>query len=305
MMTRITRREFVQVAGGTAAGVTTLHAMANQDEAGNSPRPRNIRKAVKLGMVHGDLTVLEKFRLLKNLGFDGVEVGSPDGPDHDAVIRARDETGLIVHGVVCTEHWKSPLSHPDAAVREKCRDAITTAIHACRRYGGTTVLIVAGRVNEQIAYGDAYTRCQQEIRKLLPIAAENEITLAIENVWNDFLLSPIEAARFVDEFDSPWIGWYFDVGNIVRYGWPEHWVKALGRRIVKLDIKEYSRKKQFAEGPWKGFDVKLLEGDCNWPAVMTALDKIDYRGWATAELSGGDAAWLKDVADRMDRIIGS
>jgi hexulose-6-phosphate isomerase len=305
-MTRITRREFVQVAGGAAAGVTALHALGRQDDPSAPARaPRDIRKAVKLGMVQGDLSVLEKFRLLKNLGYDGVEVGSPAGPDHDAVIQARDETGLAVHGVVCTEHWKSPLSHPDAAVREKCRRAIETAIRASRRYGGTTVLIVAGRVNEQIAYGDAYVRCQEEIRKILPVAAENEITLAIENVWNDFLLSPVEAARFVDELDSKWLGWYFDVGNVVRYGWPEHWVKALGKRIVKLDIKEYSRKKQHAEGPWKGFNVKLLEGDVNWPAVMAALDEVGFRGWATAELSGGDAAWLKDVADRMDRIIAS
>ncbi|MCP3906027.1 MAG: sugar phosphate isomerase/epimerase [Planctomycetes bacterium] len=304
-MSRITRREFVQSAGGAAVGVTALHALAQQEPSAAPRRPRNIRKAVKLGMVAGDLTVLEKFRLLKNLGYDGVELGSPSDLDRDEVLRARDETGLVIHGVVCTKHWKHPLSHPDASERERCRHAMEAAIRDCRVYGGTTALLVAGVVNGSIDYADAYRRSQEEIRRLLPVAAEHEVTIAIENVWNHFLLSPLEAARFVDELESPWIGWYFDVGNVVNYGWPEQWVRTLGRRIVKLDVKEFSRTKRDKEGLWKGFNVKLLEGDCNWPAVMAALDEISYTGWATAELAGGDAAWLKDVADRMDRIIAS
>ena len=105
--------------------------------------------------------------------------------------------------------------------------------------------------------------------------------------------------------ESTMIGWYFDVGNIVNYGWPEHWIEALGPRILKLDIKEYSRKRRDAEGLWKGFGVKLLEGDCDWPAVMRALDEIGFEGWGTAEVSGGGRARLQDIADRMDRIFAS
>ena len=137
------------------------------------------------------------------------------------------------------------------------------------------------------------------------MAQETGIKIAFENVWNNFLLSPLEAARYVDEFESPLVGWYFDVGNIVRYGWPEHWVHILGKRILKLDIKEYSRKKSDQEGLGKGFGVELLEGDCDWPAVIKSLREIGYTGWGTAEIPGGDRERLKEIASRMDRIFAS
>ena len=165
-----------------------------------------------------------------------------------------------------------------------------TAIRDCARYGGSTVLLVPAVVSKEVSYRDAYERSQAEIRKVLPLAKELGVKIALENVWNNFLLSPLEAARYVDEFESEWIGWYFDVGNVVNYGWPEQWVEVLGERILKLDVKEFSRTKRNDEGLWKGFGVKLLEGDCDWPAVMKALDGVGYEGWATAELAGGDAA---------------
>ena len=135
----------------------------------------------------------------------------------------------------------------------------------------TTVLLVPAVVNKEVSYADAYTRSQAEIRKALPLADELGIKIALENVWNNFLLSPLEEARYIDELDSPMVGAYFDVGNVLRYGWPEHWITTLGKRILKIDIKEFSRKKQNEEGLGKGFDVELLEGDCDWPAVMAAL----------------------------------
>ena len=167
------------------------------------------------------------------------------------------------------------------------------------------MLLVPAVVNKQVSYVDAYRRSQEEIRTVLPLAAELEVTIAIENVWNNFLLSPIEAARYLDELESPWVGWHFDVGNVVTYGWPEHWIRTLGRRIVKLDVKEFSRAKRDAEGLWKGFQVELLEGDCDWPAVMKALDDVGYEGWATLEVSGGDARRLSDLSARLERIIAS
>jgi hexulose-6-phosphate isomerase len=267
--------------------------------------PRAIKKAVKLGMVKGDLTLAEKFQRLADLGFHGVELSSPNGHDPDEVLEARDRSGIAIHGVVCSEHWRSPLSHPDDAVRARCRAAVETAIDDAKRYGGTSVLLVPAVVNKSISYADAYERSQAEVRSLLPKAADASIHILFENVWNQFLLSPLEAARYVDEFESPWVGWYFDVGNIVNYGWPEQWVRILGKRIVKLDIKEYSRGRRDNEGLWKGFGVKLLDGDCDWPAVMTALDEIGFHGWATAEIPGGDAERLREIAERMDRIIAS
>jgi len=140
---------------------------------------------------------------------------------------------------------------------------------------------------------------------LIPYAEETGIKIAIENVWNNFLISPLEAARYIDELDSEMVGWYFDVGNIVRYGWPEQWIRILDKRIMKLDVKEYSRKKQSEEGIWKGFDVELMEGDCNWPAVMEALDDIGYNGWASAEVPGGDRKRLEDISKRMQKIFKS
>ena len=265
-------------------------------------RPK-LKKCLKFGMVEAKISIEDKFRLLKDLGFDGVEMDSPNTLDNKEILKARDKTGLEIPGVVNSVHWRRPLSHPDPNVRAECVDSMKTALKDCKEYGGTTVLLVPAVVNPEISYEDAYTRSQEEIRKLLPVAEETGIKIAIENVWNNFLLSPLEAARYIDEFNNPMIGWYFDVGNIVRYGWPEHWIRTLDKRILKLDIKEFSRKKEREEGTWKGFDVKLGDGDCNWPVVMDALEDIGYNGWASAEVPGGDEMRLKEISERMDKIF--
>ena len=263
-----------------------------------------IKKAVKFGMVQEEgLSVMEKFQLLKGLGFDGVELDSPSSLDRDEVIAARDATGLPIHGVVDSVHWQKTLSDPDATVRAEGLAGLMTAIGDAHAYGASTVLLVPAVVNKRVSYADAYTRSQTEIRKALPVAVELGVKIAFENVWNMFLLSPLECARYVDEFESDQVGWYFDVGNVVNYGWPEHWIHTLGSRILKLDIKEYSRAKRDQEGPYAGFRVPLGEGDCDWPAVVQALDEIGYAGWATAEIAGGDTERLREIAERMDRIL--
>ncbi len=263
----------------------------------------SITKAVKFGMVEEDISILEKFQLLKSLGFDGVEMDSPSELDRDEVIAARDETGLPIHGVVDSVHWRKTLSDADPAVRAEGLDGLKTALDDAHAYGASTVLLVPAVVNKTVSYAEAYQRSQAEIRKVLPLAQEHGVKIAIENVWNMFLLSPLEAARYIDEFESESIGWYFDVGNIVNYSWPEHWIRTLGPRILKLDIKEYSREKRDNEGPYAGFRIEIGEGDCDWPAVNQALADIGYQGWATAEVSGGDTARLRDIAARMDRIL--
>jgi hexulose-6-phosphate isomerase len=159
-------------------------------------------------------------------------------------------------------------------------------------------------VNKNVTYNEAYERSQAEIRKAIPLAEELGVKIAIENVWNQFLLSPMEAARYVDEFNSPMVGWHFDVGNIINYGWPEQWVRILGKRIAKLHIKEFSRGRRDKEGLWKGFSVDFLKGDNDWPAVMKALDDIGYTGWGIAEQPGGDSPeGLKKLVDGMDQIF--
>lgn len=310
------RRSFIRTAGGMAAlgalapsmangsGMTTHRAQDESTDRTAKPRP-GLKKAVKYYMVQPGETVLEKFELLKSLGFDGIELDAPSGLNRQDVMEATERTGLPVHGVVDSVHWSKPFSHPDSKVRAEGVAALEQAIDDAHAYGATSVLVVPAVVNKGVSYADAWDRSIREISQVLPLAEERGIRIAFENVWNHFLLSPLEAARYVDAFESDHVGWYFDVGNIVNYGWPEQWIRILGKRLFKLDIKEFSRKKRDEEGLWKGFNVPLLEGDCDWPAVMAALDDIGYEGWGTAEIGGGDRAYLADVAQRMDRIFAS
>ena len=251
------------------AAATTIGVPSIAEPKALKPK---IKKSLKIEMVKEGDTIMDKFKLLKELGYDGVELSSPHEFNHREILEAKQKTGLEIPGVVNSQHWKLPLSHPDPAIRKQCSDSVITSMNDCKMYGGTTVLLVAGVVNEKISYADAYKRTQEEIRKLLPYAEKTGIKIAIENVWNNFLISPVEAARYVDEINHPLLGWYFDIGNILRYGWPEHWIETLDKRIMKLDVKEYSRKKQNDEGLWKGFDVELMEGDNNWPVIMQSLE---------------------------------
>ncbi len=301
------RREFLKNgAGAVALAVAAPYAFAaeeKQPEAAPAPK-RPIKKGIMWDTVGVKGSVAEKMKAIKEAGFQGVEMMSH--MDQDEVLRARDETGLIIPSVCGTKHWDKPLSHPDPKVREEGLGALKQTLRDAKRYGASSVLLVPAVVTKEISYADAYTRSQVEIRKAIPLAEELGVKIACENVWNQFLLSPLEAARYVDEFNSPAIGWHFDVGNILNYGWPEQWIRILGKRIQKLHIKEFSRKKRDSQGLWKGFDVKLLEGDNNWPAVMKALDDIHYTGWAMTEQAGGDSPeGLKDLAQRFEKILAS
>lgn len=296
----LTRRRFLQTTGATLAATSLSQSTATQLAAAESSA-HGLRKAVKYSMITTKGSVLEKFQLLKKLGFEGVDITSR--LDYKEVRQAVKKTGVIAHGVVSYDHWRKPLSHPAPEVRAEGLESFLGAIKDAKEYGGTTVLLVPAVVNKNVSYGDAYRRSQTEIRKALPLAEKLGIKILLENVWNNFLLSPVELARYIDEFESEMIGAYFDVGNIIRYGWPEHWILELGSRIGKLDIKEYSRKLQNSKGPRAGFGVKLGEGDCDWPAVMKALKTIGYKGWATAEVRGGEEERLRDISQRMDRIF--
>mgnify|MGYP001034434401 CR=1 FL=1 len=287
MALRVSRRLFMGAAGAAAFG----SVLAVPDRSGSKGRAAagqlagRIKKAVKFQMVREKLSVVDKFKLLKDLGFDGVEAYHRMKLDPAELVRARDATGLPIHGVTGAGH------------------DLAGAIELARVCGATSVLVVAGRVNKQTRYDENYRATQQWIREAIPLAQKHGLRLLIENVWNNFLLSPLEMVRYIDELDTETVGSYFDVGNVVRFGWPEQWIRILKHRIGKLDIKEYSRKKQMNEGLRKGFDVELGEGDCDWPAVRKALAEINYRGWATAEVPGGDRKRLADIAQRMDRVL--
>lgn len=297
------RRDFLKKTSlGIAASTISFNPLTALDRPGNPAQGLKLKKSLKFGMVKEDLSIMDKFKLLKDLGFDGVELETPNDFSMKEVLAARDKTGLEIPGVVCGATWKSQLSHRDPAVREQGVKLVKQSLNNCKEYGGTTVLVIPGVVDAGTSYQDAYVRSQGEIRKLFSEVEKTGVKIAFENVWNNFLLSPLECARYVDEINHPMIAWYFDVGNVVRYGWPEHWIEVLDKRILKLDVKEYSRKKQFDEGAWKGFDVEFLEGDCNWPAVNAALRKVGYSGWASAEVAGGDRKRLLTISQKMDEI---
>jgi L-ribulose-5-phosphate 3-epimerase len=303
------RRDFIQLSGAGLAGAALARAPLGQRLAASpsSLRPPgsevHLRKAVMIGMVGGDLSLLEKFRLLKELGYDGVELDSPNDLELEHVLEAREETGLEIHGVVNSVHWRTPFSDPDDEVLELAHAGMRTALRDAQAYGADTVLLVPAVVNREVSYAAAYERSQAEIRKVVPLAEELGVTIAIENVWNHFLLSPLEFAAYVDSFESPRVGAYFDIGNIVTYGWPEQWIRTLGPRIRKLHVKEFSREKRDQEGFRAGFRVEIGEGSIEWDEVMESLREVGYSGWATAEVTGGDRERLREVRERMERVL--
>jgi L-ribulose-5-phosphate 3-epimerase len=302
----IDRRALLKSAalGAVAIGLAGANISLAADSASAEGATR-MKKSLKFGMVTGPGSVLDKFKMLKEVGFDGVELDSPTTLDKKEILKARDATGLVINGTVDAVHWKQPLSSPDSEVRAGAVAALRTALRETKEFGGTSVLLVPAVVSKEISYDDAYSRSQAEIRKAIPVAEETGVTIALENVWNNFLVSPLETARYIDEFESPLIAAHFDVGNVLRYGWPEQWIRILGKRVFKLDIKEYSLKKANEEGLGKGFNVELLEGDCDWPAVMRALADIGYTGWAAAEVPGGGRERMAEISQRMDRIFAS
>ena len=296
------RRTFVTTSVRTATAFTAL--AAGKTFAADATTPRQMRKGIMYATIKLPGSVLDQFKVVKAAGFDGVEPMSH--MSQTEVIDAFKACGLAPASVCCATHWKNPLSDPDPSVRATGVRGLEQALRDAKAYGATSVLLVPAVVNKKVAYQDAYTRSQTEIRKVLPMAKELGVKIAVENVWNQFLMSPLEAARYIDEFESEAIGWHFDVGNVITYGWPEQWIRILGKRIQKLHIKEYSRAKRDKTGPSSGFDVKFLEGDNDWPAVMKALDEIGYHGWGIAEQPGADSPeGLQDLANRMGKIFAS
>jgi L-ribulose-5-phosphate 3-epimerase len=272
-----------------------LAPLAGPTSAGTREPSKNPwKKAFMLGGVTKG-SPLASFQLLKDAGFEGVELISPNNFDLNDVLSARDRTGLTIHGVSGSRHWQDALSDPDPQVVARGMAAIRQEFADCKAYGGTTVLVVPAVVNRKVGYRDAYKRSQKCIRELIPDAEKHGVRIAIEEVWNKFLLSPLEFARYIDEFESPWVGAYFDVGNVVEFGYPEEWIRELGKRILKVHIKEYKKERRF--------NYKLGEGEIDWAAVRTALSDAGYKGWVTAEVGFGNLDALKDVVRRMNELL--
>lgn len=297
MTNLLNRRDFLKQTNGVLAAA----ALGTAALAAPAPdKKRKLRKAVMYATISYKGSVLEKFQALKDAGFEGVEPMSH--MDQDEVAAALEKTGLKAASVCCNTHWGKPLSHPDEKVRREGREGLQRALHDAKRYGATSVLLVPGVVNDKVPYDDCFKRSVAEIRQVIPVAQETGVKIAIENVWNNFITKPEQAKAFLDALDSPHVGWHFDIGNVLRYGEPQDWIPVLGKRILKLHIKEFSRSET------KRFNVKLLEGDNKWPAIMKALDDVGYEGWGISEQPGGqskDAAALKELSERMDKVFAS
>lgn len=266
---------------------------------------RPFKIAVKSGMIAGGKTILDKFQIAKEAGFDGVEPGGPLTETDLAEMQAAiEKTGVVVPGMVCPKGGRQ-MGSSDEKLRLEGVELFKTTLRQCKALGGTTVLMYPGVVDEKQRYAEVYENLLRSTREVLPVAEETGVKIALENVWNNLFLSPLDAVRFVDTIGSPYCGWFFDIGNVARYGWPEHWVQALGgKRIFKLDIKDYSTKKHMESGPRAGFDCEIGEGDINFAAVMKALDEVGYAGgWISAEVKGGDVARLKDIVSRVQRVL--
>jgi hexulose-6-phosphate isomerase len=291
-VTLVGRRGFVQ----SAATFSALAVLGRSSAAAGSPK-----KAVLISMLPRELGYLDRFKLAVDAGFAGIEMRTiADAKEAETVREASSRSGLRIHSVMNSEHWSSPLSSDDRAVVDRSVAGMETSLRNAKLWGADAVLLVPAVVNAQTSYRDAWTRSQRVIReRILPLAAELRIVVAVEEVWNKFLLSPLEFARYVDELDSPWVKAYFDVGNIVFYGYPQDWIRTLGSRIVKVHLKDFQLDRSGGRFAWKN----IGEGDIDWQEVRRALSDIGYHGWMTTEISGGDAAYLKDVVARLDRFL--
>jgi len=285
----VNRRRFLQTAAVTTAVLPSL--VQTSSAAGSE-----IRKAVLIGMLPKQLSYVERFNLAKRVGFEGLEAQTVTEPSVVQEIKeAAGQAGLKIHSVMNMDHWKYPLSSADAKVVDQSIKGMETSLRNAKEWGADVVLLVPAVVNPETSYKDAYTRSQKRVREMIPLAKELGVVIGIEEVWNKFLLSPLEFARYIDEIDSPWVKAYFDVGNVVLFGYPQDWIRVLGKRIVKLHLKDFkSETKQF---------VPLREGSVNWVEVRKAIDEIGFKGYATVELEDGDEAYLREVSARVDKII--
>jgi L-ribulose-5-phosphate 3-epimerase len=302
MATPTSRRRFLKQAGAaSAAAVSTVSgavrisaAPAAAQSPGGAPA-----KAVLISMLPRELSYQDRFALAKDVGFAAVEMQTVDDPaEAESIAKASQAAGFPIHCVMNAEHWRSPLSSADPAVVERSVQGMLTSIRNAQLWGAGAVLLVPAVVNPATRYQDAWTRSTRVIReRLLPAAEKAGVIIAVEEVWNKFLLSPIEMNAYVDSFGSKYLQAYFDVGNVMFYGFPQDWIRTLGSRICRVHLKDFKVEKNTYS--W----MNLGEGAVDWPEVRRALHEIGYSGYVTTEIAAGDRAYLADVVTRLDRFL--
>ena len=295
----LSRRRLMQ---GTAALLASHPFLANAGESSEVGLQGRIYKTLKIGMVQVPGSLSDKFKAVKASGFSGIELNSP-GMNVEETKRAIVESGLPVDGTVNSGHWSIRHTSPQSEERAQALENLKTAIRDTHAVGGHTVLLVVGHGKDG-PEDEIWSRAVENISQAIPVAAEYGIYIAIENVWNHFLYdhdggtdqTADKFARFIDEFNSPWVGMQFDIGNHWKYGSMGNWIRALNKRVMKLDLKGFSRQ----EDKFK----KIGEGDLDWVDVRRALAEIGFVGWAAAEVGGGGPGRLREISANMDRVFG-
>ncbi|MFN7562555.1 MAG: sugar phosphate isomerase/epimerase family protein [Prosthecobacter sp.] len=251
-----------------------------------------IRKSLKWSMAEKaakGMPLVEAFKKLRECGFEGVEPSLLFG--HVTLENAAEwavagkEAGLVIDGTVGGR-----------------AETLEKGLEITKKLGGDSMLVVLAYPEDkpiQQTWREAVAR----MKEAAPVAEKLGVRLLIENVWNTFTISAFDMARLVDDIGSPWVGVHLDIGNQMRWGVAEHWVEVLGKRTGKLDVKEYNLDKAMKEGMRKAFDTPLGEGSIRWAAVRAELAKINFTGWAAAEVKAGDWPYLADVARRMDQVL--
>lgn len=296
MRSTVNRREFLLKSSTIAVGGALLGSAALHPAAAAT----GLKKGACIGVLPDGMSVLQKFEVAKRSGFEGIEPNTINTSDEVRQYKeASDKTGVKIHSIMNADHWKYPLSDSDPEVVKKCVEGIQTSMRNAHDLGADTVLLVPGIVTADVGYAEVYKRSQEQIKKLISLAQELKVIIAVENVGNRFLLSPLEFVRYLDEFKSPWVRAYFDIGNIVSNGYPQDWIRTLGNRLAKVHIKRFEPGTDHPK-----FDPKdrRTQG-INWPDVRKALGEVAYSGWVTAEVKSGDEAYVKEVSARLDRIF--
>lgn len=307
MVDKTTRRSFLKASLAAGAGIAAAELAAPlpvRASAGPNPGsapeadPLPMKKGVLVDMLPASLSYLDRFKMARDVGFEVMQANTtPDAREAAEMKEAAEKAGIPIDSVMNMDHWKYPLSSSDPAVVEKSLAGMRTSLHNAKLWGAHCVLLVPAVVNEQTSYEEAWTRSQRQIRKLIPLAEELKVSIAIEEVWNKFLLSPLEMARYIDEFNSPSIGAWFDVGNVVLYGYPQDWIRTLGHRIMDVHVKGFKLAGSCFH--W----VNIGDGQIDWPAVRSAFAEVGYRGSAITELHPGDKAYLQDVSNRVSKYV--
>lgn len=293
------RRNFL----GASAAVVAASCCGRVVSVADQPQASKpwLRKTLKIGMIRSKGSLTDKFNLAKTAGFEGVELNVP-GVNVEEAKQAAADSGLIIDGTVGGYHWQQRHSDPDPDVRAVALEKLKSGIKETAAIGGESMLLVPAHGKDG-SDAEVHERAMAAINEALPIAEKNKVAILIENVWNDFLYdhegssdqSADRLAKFIDAFDSPWVGVQYDIGNHWKYGDPAAWIRTLGKRIQKLDIKGFSRE--------KGSFTKITEGDINWPSVEQALQDIGFEGWLAAEVGGGNLERLREVNDHLEEAL--